>query len=35
NEEAEMKRLFKMGVDSVMTDKPDIALKVIKELGLQ
>ncbi|MDK2859718.1 MAG: glycerophosphoryl diester phosphodiesterase [Sphaerochaeta sp.] len=34
NEEAEMKRLFQMGVDSVMTDKPALAIKVAAELGL-
>ncbi len=35
NEEAEMKRLFQMGVDSVMTDKPALAIKVATELGLR
>ncbi|MGE4453582.1 MAG: glycerophosphodiester phosphodiesterase [Sphaerochaeta sp.] len=35
NEESEMRRLFKMGVDSVMTDKPSLAIKVAKELGLR
>jgi glycerophosphoryl diester phosphodiesterase len=29
-----MKRLFQMGVDSVMTDKPALAIKVAAELGL-
>ena len=35
NEEVEMKRLYQMGVDSVMTDKPALAIKVAKELGLR
>ncbi|WP_320121525.1 glycerophosphodiester phosphodiesterase [uncultured Sphaerochaeta sp.] len=35
NEEAEMKRLYQMGVDSVMTDKPALAIKVASELGLR
>ncbi len=33
NEEDEMRRLFKMGVDSVMTDKPNLAIKVATEFG--
>lgn len=35
NEEKEMQRLFKLGVDSVMTDKPALAIKVAEELGLR
>ncbi len=34
NDKAEMERLFKMGVDSVMTDKPALAMEVAKSLGL-
>lgn len=34
NEKTEMKRLFSMGVDSVMTDKPAVAIEVVQELGL-
>lgn len=34
NDKAEMERLFKMGVDSVMTDRPALAMEVVKELGL-
>jgi len=34
NDRAEMERLFGMGVDSVMTDKPALAMEVAKELGL-
>ncbi len=35
NEESEIRRLFEMGVDSVMTDKPELAIKVAVELGLR
>lgn len=35
NEKEEMKRLFDMGVDSVMTDHPWQAIEVAKELGLR
>ena len=35
NEEEEMERLYRMGVDSVMTDKPALAIKVAKRLGLR
>ena len=35
NEREEMKRLLQMGVDSIMTDHPLIALEVAKELGLR
>ncbi|MDD3930111.1 MAG: glycerophosphodiester phosphodiesterase [Sphaerochaeta sp.] len=35
NEEEEMRRLFQLGVDSVMTDKPELAIKVATELGLR
>lgn len=35
NDEQEMRRLFTMGVDSVMTDKPALAIKVAEELGLR
>lgn len=34
NDKAEMVRLFNMGVDSVMTDKPALAMEVVQELGL-
>ena len=34
NDKAEMVRLFRMGVDSVMTDKPALAMEVVQELGL-
>ena len=35
NEEEEMRRLFKLGVDTVMTDNPKIVIKVAEELGLR
>jgi len=35
NEEEEIRRLFAMGVDSVMTDKPELAIKVATEMGLR
>lgn len=35
NEEAEMRRLFGLGVDSIMTDKPQLAIKVASEMGLR
>ncbi len=35
NEESEMRRLFEMGVDSVMTDKPELAIKVARQLGIR
>ncbi len=35
NEEEEIRRLFSMGVDSVMTDKPELAIKVAIEMGLR
>lgn len=35
NERDEMKRLYEMGVDSVMTDKPELAIEVAIELGLR
>lgn len=34
NDRHEMVRLFKMGVDSIMTDKPALAIEVAKELGI-
>ncbi len=34
NDKTEMERLFRMGVDSVMTDKPALAMEVAKGLGL-
>ncbi|MDT4761950.1 glycerophosphodiester phosphodiesterase [Sphaerochaeta sp. PS] len=34
NERSEMERLFAMGVDSVMTDKPALALEVAQSMGL-
>ncbi len=34
NEEEEMRRLFKMGVDSIMSDDPATVIKVAKELKL-
>ncbi len=35
NDEEEMRRLYQMGVDSVMTDKPELAIKVAAELGIR
>ena len=35
NEKEEMKRLLVMGVDSIMTDHPQLAIEVAKELGLR
>jgi len=35
NDEAEMHRLYNLGVDSIMTDKPQLAIKVANELGLR
>lgn len=35
NEEEEMRRLFKLGVDAVMTDNPRLVIKVAEELGLR
>ncbi len=35
NEELEMRRLYNLGVDSIMTDKPQLAIKVAGELGLR
>ena len=35
NEEEEMEKLYRMGVDSVMTDKPALAISVAKRLGLR
>ena len=35
NEEAEMRELFIMGVDTVMTDDPATVIKVAKELGIR
>ena len=35
NEEAEMRELFNMGVDTVMTDDPATVIKVAKELGIR
>ncbi|MDY0287442.1 MAG: glycerophosphodiester phosphodiesterase [Sphaerochaeta sp.] len=34
NDKPEMERLFRMGVDSVMTDRPALAMEVVRELGL-
>lgn len=34
NEEEEMRRLFAMGVDSIMTDNPALALEVASQMGL-
>ena len=34
NDKKEMVRLFKMGVDSIMTDRPAVAMEVVQELGL-
>lgn len=34
NDRSEMERLYKMGVDSVMTDRPAIAMEVVQALGL-
>lgn len=35
NDPDEMRRLFKMGVDSIMTDDPSTAIKVAKELNIR
>ena len=35
NEEEEMRRLFKLGVDTVMTDNPSLVIKVAEELGIR
>lgn len=35
NEEEEMRRLFQLGVDTVMTDNPKLVIKVAEELGLR
>ena len=35
NDEEEMKRLFLLGVDTIMTDNPRLLIKVAKELGLR
>lgn len=35
NEEDEMRRLFKLGVDTVMTDNPKLVIKVAKEMGIR
>lgn len=35
NEEAEMRRLLGLGVDSIMTDRPQLAIKVASEMGLR
>ncbi|MEA5027366.1 MAG: glycerophosphodiester phosphodiesterase [Sphaerochaeta associata] len=34
NDEAEMHRLYSLGVDSIMTDRPQLAIKVAIEMGL-
>jgi glycerophosphoryl diester phosphodiesterase len=35
NERQEMHRLFKMGVDTIMTDDPAKVIEVAQELGLR
>ena len=35
NDEAEMRELFAMGVDSVMTDDPALVIKVAEDMGLR
>lgn len=35
NDEAEMRRLYAQGADGIMTDYPDRAVKVLKEMGLR
>lgn len=35
NEETEMRRLLGLGVDSIMTDRPQLAIKAATELGLR
>jgi glycerophosphoryl diester phosphodiesterase len=35
NDEAEMHRLYSLGVDSIMTDRPQLAIKVAVEMGLR
>ncbi|MFA6785508.1 MAG: glycerophosphodiester phosphodiesterase family protein, partial [Sphaerochaeta sp.] len=35
NEEKEMRWLFELGVDAVMTDKPALAFQVAQDMGIQ
>ena len=35
NDEPTMRRLFGLGADGIMTDYPDVAAKVLKEMGLR
>ena len=35
NEEEEMKRLYSMGVDTIMTDNPRLLIKVAEEMGIR
>ena len=35
NDEASMRELFAMGVDSVMTDDPQLVIKVAKEMNIR
>lgn len=35
NDEETMKKLIKMGVDGIMTDRPELLIKVLKEEGLR
>jgi glycerophosphoryl diester phosphodiesterase len=33
NDEAEMRRLVELGVDGIVTDRADLALRVVKHLA--
>ncbi len=35
NDPAEMKRLIQMGADGIITDRPDVAVAVLRELGMR
>jgi glycerophosphoryl diester phosphodiesterase len=35
NEESDMRRLFKLGVDAIMTDDPSTVIKVAEDMGLR
>ena len=35
NDENEMKRLFNLGVDTIMTDNPRLLIKTADELGIR
>lgn len=35
NDESEMRRLFQLGVDTIMTDNPRVVIKVAEEMGIR